>query len=551
MPNIKTPNSSSPKTAEVEELIASFNNAEWRESLRLSIAMAERYPDYPFGWKALGSVMLTIGKHSESVLSLQKAIDLMPNDPEAFCILGKVFRSLGLLQKSVSSYRRALELKFDYVEAHNNLGNVLNDLGYLEDAESSYRQALVLCPDFAEARNNLGYVLYVQGRLKEAEISLRRALEVKPGFAEANNNLGNVLFALGRIPEAEENYRKAISILPNKTEYLRNLSMLKKFAKGDPDIELFERAFFDVTHPKMSRIHICFGMAKLYEDLGETKKVFPVLSEGNRLCKEVLNYNIEVDQRLFSRIRTAFAALPPQIEVSEDIKGIILIVGMPRSGTSLVEQILSSHQQVAGGGELNIMNHLAGEGLNEKNPVADTTWCKIASTYGRRLNQLRGSQPWVTDKMPTNFRWIGFLLWANPNIRVVHTKRDRIATCWSLYKQYFPANGLGFAYDLEDIGTFYRMYEDLMAFWHEKFPGRIYDLNYECLTENQEEETRKLLEYCGLPWDDRCLEFEKADRPVRTASAAQVRQKMYKGSSEAWRPYETYLGPLMKALGRS
>ncbi len=125
-----------------------------------------------------------------------------------------------------------------------------------------------------------------------------------------------------------------------------------------------------------------------------------------------------------------------------------------------------------------------------------------------------------------------------------------MATCWSIFKQYFPTNGLGFAYDLEDIGTYYRMYEDLMAFWHEKFPGRIYDLNYERLTENQEEETRKLLEYCGLPWDDRCLEFEKTDRPVRTASAAQVRQKMYKGSSEAWRPYEPYLGPLMKALGR-
>ena len=150
--------------------------------------------------------------------------------------------------------------------------------------------------------------------------------------------------------------------------------------------------------------------------------------------------------------------------------------------------------------------------------------------------------------MPLNFRWIGFIFAVLPEAKIVHVKRDARATCWSNFKQYFSRKGLGFANDLQDVAEYYKMYIDLMVFWHEKFPGQIYDLNYEALTEHQEHETRNLLKYIGLNWEDRCLEFHKTERAIQTASATQVRQKLYQGSSEEWRKYEKHLGPMVELL---
>ncbi|HSN72560.1 MAG TPA: sulfotransferase, partial [Steroidobacteraceae bacterium] len=155
----------------------------------------------------------------------------------------------------------------------------------------------------------------------------------------------------------------------------------------------------------------------------------------------------------------------------------------------------------------------------------------------------------ITDKMPLNFRWIGMILSAFPEAKIIHTKRDPMATCWSIYKRYFFFRGNGYAYDLGDVAEYYRLYADLMAFWHQKYPNAIYDVCYERLTENQEEETRKLLEFCDLEWQEECLNFHKTKRLVKTISATQVRREMYRGSSEAWRKFERHLQPLAKALG--
>ncbi len=172
----------------------------------------------------------------------------------------------------------------------------------------------------------------------------------------------------------------------------------------------------------------------------------------------------------------------------------------------------------------------------------------IRKSYLSGLTKIGASEPYITDKMPLNFRWIGFIFAATPEAKIVHVRRDARATCWSNFKHYFSRKGHGFANDLQDVAEYYKMYIDLMAFWHEKFLGRIYDLNYEALTEHQEDETRKLLEYIGLNWEDQCLEFHKTKRAVQTAAATQVRQKMYQGSSEEWRKYEKHLEPMVEIL---
>jgi hypothetical protein len=172
----------------------------------------------------------------------------------------------------------------------------------------------------------------------------------------------------------------------------------------------------------------------------------------------------------------------------------------------------------------------------------------IRNSYLSGLKKINVPELSVTDKMTLNFRWIGFIVGALPEAKIIHVKRDALATCWSIFKLYFNSPGMGFGFDLRDVAEYYRMYVDMMAFWHEKFPGRIYDLKYETLTEHQEDETRNLLKHVGLDWDDRCLQFHETKRAVQTASATQVRQRIYKGSSEEWRKYEKHLQPMIGLL---
>jgi hypothetical protein len=235
----------------------------------------------------------------------------------------------------------------------------------------------------------------------------------------------------------------------------------------------------------------------------------------------------------------------------------VFIVGMPRSGTTLVEQILASHTKVFGAGELATMGGLLGlffahaPGRNSgdsKGPITQLDIDIIRSTYLETLSAMNVSEKTITDKMPMNFLWIGFILSAFPEAKIIRLNRDPMATCWSIYRRFFSSKGNDYGYDMVDLAQFYELYTDLMSFWHEHFPNRIFDICYEDLTANQEDETRKLLDYCELDWQENCLSFHKTKRVVKTASAAQVRQEMYKGSSEVWKKYESYLRPMIESL---
>ncbi len=211
----------------------------------------------------------------------------------------------------------------------------------------------------------------------------------------------------------------------------------------------------------------------------------------------------------------------------------------------MIEQILASHSAVYGAGELETVNAFM---LPRIAASARIDTGELREFYLRSLASLPANAPVLVDKMPLNFRWVGFIAEALPEARIVHVYRDRRATCWSLYRLYFPEIGIAFAYDQADLAAYYRLYESLMAFWQARFPGRIHNLRYEQLIESQETETRRLLEYCDLPWESACLEFHRTQRPVRTASAALVRQPLYAGSSEKWRDYKAYLQPLLEGL---
>ena len=315
-----------------------------------------------------------------------------------------------------------------------------------------------------------------------------------------------------------------------------------------------EDLYGKLDHGSKEGIVLCFAMAKVYDDLGDVDRCFELLIEGNQHHAHGKIDSVHEARRTIACVKDIFNSKEIISLDETDPRQAIFILGMPRSGTSLVEQILCSHSLVYGGGEFKMMGQWCYGFVklyaSNPNTVLSNEYLNDLKTF--YLNGLKGlgRVKTITDKMPLNFLWIGFILSAIHTARIVHTVRDPMAVCWSIYKTPFSCTSNAYSCNLNDIGEFYRLYIDLMQFWQEKFPERTYDLNYEQLTLNQESETRNLLDYCGLEWEDTCMEFHKNSREVRTASWAQVKRPMYQGSSEAWKKYERYLEPLSQALNK-
>ncbi len=497
----------------------------------------------------LAAALLDLGSYEEAVGSLRRALEIQPDFPVAHNNLGNALRRLGRSEEALASFETALQLAPDYAEAHNNQGIAFRGLGRLKQATKCFGNALAIAPGFAIAHNNLGNTLRELGKVEEAVTCFESAVQIAPQFVEAHNNLGNALSDLGRRDEAVASFRKALELKPDFAGAHRNLSLITEYEPGDAQIELMLGLVERDGLPDEDRMQLCFALGKAHEDLGEWDKAFEFLAHANRIAKEASEYSIADDADAFSQILSWFPPQVPAIDVPADVTTTpVFIVGMPRSGTTLVEQILASHSLVHGAGELSLLERSirVGADVDLESPVSRLA--VIRETYLNALAEIGAAAPHVTDKMPLNFRWIGFICTAMPEARIVHIERDPRATCWSIFKHHFPLGGHGFANDLHDLAEYYKLYRNMMAFWRKRFPGRIYDLKYEALTENQEDETRRLLEYVGLPWEDGCLEFHTTRRVVQTSSASQVREGMYQGSSEAWRKYEEYLGPLHQAF---
>ena len=293
-----------------------------------------------------------------------------------------------------------------------------------------------------------------------------------------------------------------------------------------------------------NQCHFCFALAKSSEDLGNLEEAFRYLKEGNALRKKNLNYDIVQDEEIFSRIKEtadSFKNVFFNASGKENFPTPILILGMPRSGTTLVEQIISNHSEVTAAGELKFLKMFGSPLAEGKVGVSEDKLRTIRNQYLNELKELSVGQPFVTDKMPINFFYIGLICSAFPEAKIVHVKRNAAATCWSNFKQYFSTKELGYCYDLLDVVRYYQMYQELMLFWDKHYPEKIYHLDYEQLTVEQEPETKKLIHYLGIDWEDACLFPEENKRYVKTVSSMQVREKVYKGSSEQWKKFEKYL----------
>ena len=541
----------------IQSVIALFSNGQIEEALNAVESLIDDFPNEPLLFNISGACYQAIGKLNESVKNFEIAVTLKPDYAEAHYNLGVALKGLFQFDAAVKSYRNAITINPHYSMAHNNLGNVLRELGQMDTAIEHFEYAIAYKSDFAEAYYNLGKTYTNLSQHDNAAKNFERAITLKPDMYRAYFNLGVVCLELGRETKAINNYEKTIALKPDFVPAYLNLIAIKNIKEDDSLIDQVHSLLSSNEISQTDRMTLCFSLAKIYEDLQDYDKFFKFLHEANQLGKQELKYSIDNVKKRHLTLRRLFDSseiLNDKLLLSQ-ISTIrpVFIVGMPRSGTTLVEQIIASHHEVYGAGELynlqDSVSPIIESHLNQNtNVLLEKDFLSIRQQYLDLLSGFKVPEDVITDKMPLNFRYIGFILSALPEAKIVHLKRDAIATCWSNYKCFFINKENGYSYDLDDLAKFFSLYTDLMDYWHQLFPEKIYDMCYEDLTTNQEEETRKLLEYCELDWDENCLNFHTNKRAVKTASALQVREKMYQGSSEAWKKYEAYIQPLIKAL---
>ena len=487
-----------------------------------------------------------------------QAIKLQPDNPEVLNTLGVVYLTQGKLEDAAESFHQLIKLKPDHVEAYFNLGVTLFDQGKINEAIAVFRRLIALKPDHAAAHFNLGNFLMAQGNFKEAAGSFRQALRYKPDYAEAFCNLGVIFNELGNKEEAIVNYRKALSVKPDYARAFKGLSLLVKYTDIDVDIYALEELFNKRGTPEADRKDLGFALGNYYENLKEYDKAFTFYFEANRLKRKAYQYSVQKEYDFFVRIKQVFS---PEFFATHETSGNqnktpIFIVGMPRSGTSLVEQILASHPLVFGAGELGILVNLTNRFCTGKE-IAQFPECmleinkdaleRMGKGYLAEIREFSEDAEYITDKMPNNFLRVGLIKTILPNAKVIHCVRNPMDTCLSIFKMDFTSPH-GYAYDMVELGQYYNLYRNLMAHWEKVMPGFMNTIIYEDLVADQQRQTQSLLDFCGLPWDEACLAFYKTERRVSTASLAQIRQPIYKDSVELWKRYERQLEPLMEII---
>jgi tetratricopeptide (TPR) repeat protein len=525
---------------------------------RRAIELAPQFPD---AWNNLGTCLRELKRSENAIAAYRTALELRPNDPETLDNLALALKDLEKYEEAAATLRAALVIEQRSDKIHLHYGSVLIDQHKIDEAAAATERALALNPGSHDAVNLMGRVAFERGELEPALAHYRRALSLKPDLADAYNNMGNVLKELGKLEEARQAYLKALELDPKVSGVYVNLADSKKFAPGDPHLAAMEALAAQADGlSKTDRMQLDFALSKAYADLKQHRRSFEHLLKGTAAKRAAIAYDEPVALALFDRIEQVFS---PEVMRAKRGGGDpspvpIFVVGMPRSGTTLVEQILASHPMVHGAGELKTMNDVVltvrGPDGNmipypEFVPALDPAPLEaIGARYLALLRELAPQGERVTDKMPSNYYFIGLIHLALPNARIIHSMRDPVDTCISCFSKLFTAEQ-NHTYDLGELGRYYRRYERLMAHWRRVLPkGRMLDVRYEDVVTDLDGQARRIIDHCGLPWDERCLSFHETARPVRTASATQVRQPIYSSAVGRWKVYEEYLGPLLKEL---
>jgi len=519
------------------------------EATAVSRRAIELEPGLSVAHNNLGLALAALGRREEAVASYRQALQLNPVYVEALNNLGNVLRDLGDRRGALPLYAQALALDPGRAETPCNLGNVLFELRRIDEAVASYRQALALQPDYAPAHLGLAFALRQQRRPAEAQVSCQAALAVNPDYVEALAFLGELQADGGQFAQAEKLFQRALEISPDFSFALASIATHRKMTRDDTNWLRGAEALLAKQLPLGHEISLRYALGKYLDDVRQYDDAFNQYRQANELTKRYgIKYNgANLTQRIDMIIRTFDTALMHEWRNRASASEVpAFIIGMPRSGTSLTEQILASHPAIFGGGEVTFWNgaYDAYREAELEGKAGADLMPGMASRYLEQLASLSGGAARVADKMPANFMYAGLIHAVLPRARIIHMQRHPLDTCLSIYFQNFFNIG-PYANDLDDLAHYYSEYLRITRHWRAVLPATaLLEVPYEALIEDQEGWTRRMLDFIGLPWDPKCLDFHQTDRVVITASKWQVRQKISAASVGRWRNYEKYVEPL-------
>lgn len=578
--------------------IVHFDREEYEEAAGAYEQAIALQPVFPEAHNNLGNAYRALERRAEAIACYQRAVTQREAYPEAYNNMATALRDAEDFESAEHAYRKAIALKPNYIDAYNNLSilllhkdrtdealRVLGDALKLEDrnvktllnvakvqlkrnayaiAEQAARLALEVEPDKADAYGLLGQIYHELDRHEEALGFIAQAIKLDPEAADVRSFHGVVLKSVGRLDEARAELKKALELNPELYGAYSNFNDLETFKADDAFLTQMKDILAKAENPRSERyLPVHFALAKALEDSGDYPLALDHYAIGAKLRRAQLKYDEAETFGFFDQIKAAFTreTFENRRWAGNPSPAPVFIVGMPRSGSTLVEQILASHPQTYGAGEIKVLHRSLGV-LRDRFPsipkypamvgaLEPAHYEQIANAYLTEVQQDAGGAARITDKLLTNYFFVGLIQLLFPNAKIIHTRRNPVDTCLSAYTKLFK-DDMPHSYDFGELGRYYRRYEDLMAHWESVLPaGVMHTVDYESVIGDLELNARALVSHVGLEWDDACLAFHKSTRPVKTASVAQVRKPIYKTSVERWRRYGDGLAPLLEALNIS
>tara|TARA_B100002052_G_scaffold276540_1_gene281304 strand:- start:1151 stop:2797 length:1647 start_codon:yes stop_codon:yes gene_type:complete len=478
-----------------------------------------------------------------------KEIILFKKSADLFYLYGNINKKLNNFDIAINSFNSAIKLNPNFSEAYNNLGNIQKKINLVDDAIKNYKKAISADKNNITAYFNLAVLFKELRKYPESKSIYEAILKVDNKNLIAKHDIGAINAILGNFDKARKYYKEVLEEDKFNYKSYKNYLEITKINEKDKIFKNLENIHFDTTN-NQNKIDIFYSLSKGYFDQNKIKLGFAYLEKGKVLKKINSNFKLSNEKKTFKNLKIFFEKnyLKEKKQKIKCNKIPIFIVGMPRSGTTLIERILSAHSQIYGAGELNFLPKIIDKVYTKNYKNFEETIDKIVTIYSDQINKL-SNRKYIIDKLPINFKWIGFIIKAFPDAKIIHMERNPMAVCWSNYKINFRDSGMEFTLSQKDIAEYYLLYHDLMKFWNEKFGNKIININYEKFVSDYKKYTKSLVKDLNLNWEENIKNYNKNnDSPVETASLHQVRGKISKNTSEQWKEYKNYLSEMQNIL---
>jgi Flp pilus assembly protein TadD len=505
--------------------------------------------------------LISVNKLSQAITSCEKLIKKFPNNSYFYNLCGLTLQRDSQIKKSIKYFEKALFFEQNNFAAMNNLANAYKHLCEYKKAEDLYKNILKEDPKNIRALNNYANLKKEFNKYEEAKFFLTQALKINENDINILSNIAACCQGIGETEEAKEYALKILDLQPKNTSAHKLISGIINYKKEPNHLDVMKKLLLEDSFENFSsteKTDLFFALGKAHEDIKDFKNSYKFLNEANLIMKQKNSYNLSNTKKLFNSIAKIFNNLEEKnILIKKSTKKIIFICGMPRSGTTLVEQIIASHSEVNGAGELQYLektireNFLEDMKFNKQKIIEEMTKKKniIFEKYLNLLNFHNFDANIITDKAPQNFIWIGFIKFFFPNSKIIHCSRNPKDNCLSLFKNYFSSKSMSWAYDQKDIAEYYKSYLKMINFWKTKFKESVYDANYENIVNSPEQEVKKMLSFCNLNWEPECLNFyQNRKTPVQTVSVSQASKPIYKSSVNSNQGYTEYLTEMFNIL---